>query len=143
MEITKCPIFLDFLQRPIKPNNCEHIFCQVCLMMWAQKKSCWPLCRKKIDSVSQIYFPIQNKKQNKRLNHLYFSVENLKLDNYGKICLKCIVCGKQKPEDQLIVCNFCNYFQSHILCAPPLGLSYNKYYCLFCGKKFIESVKNK
>ena len=90
-EEVNCPICLDFLFKPVKPKNCNHIFCELCLTMWCQKKSQCPLCKREIDSFSPLYFPAGKNEKNKKLNHLYYSVENLKLDNYGKISFKCLV----------------------------------------------------
>ena len=109
-ETPKCPICLDFIVNPIKPNKCNHIFCEVCLMMWTQKKDKCPLCRANIEYTTRLYFPIQSKNKNNKLNHLYYNIENLKLDNYGKINTKCLVCNKKEPEEQLILCDLCNYF---------------------------------
>ena len=36
-EAVNCPICLDFLFKPVKPKNCNHIFCELCLRMWCQK----------------------------------------------------------------------------------------------------------
>ena len=142
-NIPTCPICLGFLNNPIKSTNCSHLFCDLCLHMWLQKKSQCPICRKTIDKTISIYFPNNDIIVNNKLNHLFNSIQNLKLDNYGKLIFKCLVCGKIEPKEQLMVCNLCNYFQSHVFCDPPLGLTFGKYYCGFCRRKFIESLKNK
>ena len=49
-NIPKCPICLGYLNEPVKPNGCPHIFCKLCLEMWIQKKDICPLCRKKINN---------------------------------------------------------------------------------------------
>ena len=141
-NIPKCPICLGFLNDPIKSNNCTHIFCDICLTMWLQNKAECPLCRKKIDSTIRLYFPKDPKMKNEKINYLYYSVENLKIDNFMKINRNCLVCGKNAPEDDLILCDFCHYFETHFQCDPPTGLAFGKYYCKFCRKKFIESLKS-
>lgn len=92
-NIPKCPICLGILNKPIKSTDCPHIFCEICLLMWLQKKSTCPLCRKKIVNTIQLYFPENPKFKNNKLNHLFYSIENLKLDNFGKYEKKCLVCG--------------------------------------------------
>lgn len=111
--------------------------------MWLQKKDVCPICRKKIDKIIPIYFPELKNNNNSKLNYLYYNIENLKLDNYGHTSEKCLICGKDEPKEQLLICNFCNYFQSHVFCDPPAGLVYGKYFCAFCRKKFVEALKNK
>lgn len=141
-NIPKCPICLDFLNDPVKPNICSHIFCNFCLQMWLQKKESCPLCRKKIDKISKIFFPYKANRTNKKLDHLFYSIKELKLDNYQKFSRKCLVCGKAQPEDELLICDCCCYFQSHIHCDPPLGLSHGKFFCRFCRRKFVEAIKS-
>jgi hypothetical protein len=111
--------------------------------MWLQKKNQCPICRCIIEKIIPIYFPSSKSNKSTKLNHLYYSVENLKLDNYGHLSTKCLICGKEEPKEELIGCDFCNYFQCHVFCDPPIGLSFGKYYCAFCRKKFIESLRNK
>ena len=141
-EIPKCPICLGFYSNPIKPKNCPHIFCQVCLFMWLQKKENCPICRQKIIDTSLLYFPLSSKNKNEKLKILFNSIENVKISNYGKFSKNCLICGLEEPKEQLITCDICNYFQSHFLCDPPLGLAYGKFYCRFCRNKFLESIKN-
>ena len=140
-NIPQCSICLGCLTEPVKPDSCRHIFCKFCLEMWLQKKSHCPLCRCNITKISKIYFPFKPKYKNEKYNHLFFSIENLKLDNYGKFSEKCLVCGKDDNKDELLICDCCCYFQTHMQCDPPLGLSYGKYYCRFCRKKFVDSLK--
>lgn len=109
--------------------------------MWLQKKDECPICRSKIDEIIHIYFPSSYSHINNNLLHLKYSIENLKLDNYGKFSEKCLICGKEEPKDQLIICDNCSFFQSHLMCDPPSGLIYGKFFCRFCRKKFIESIK--
>ena len=110
--------------------------------MWLQKKDNCPLCRKKIDDITKLYFPNYKDKGNYKLNHLFYTIKHLKTDNYMKVSEKCLICGKQEPQDELLPCNCCNYFVSHIKCDPPMGLSHGKFYCRFCRKKFLESIKS-
>lgn len=126
----------------IKSKNCSHIFCEICLFMWLQKNNKCPICRKNIDETIQIYFPCSSGKVNNRLLYLKYSIENVKLDNFAKYSEKCLICGKLEPKEQLIICDNCNYFQTHLLCDPPTGLIYGKFYCRFCRKKFIQSIKS-
>lgn len=111
--------------------------------MWLQKKNVCPICRKDIDKIISLYFPIIQNHKNTKLNTLFFTIENVKIDNFGHISKKCLICGKEEPQEQLIICDCCNYFQTHLLCDPPIGLSYGKYYCPFCRRKFIESLRKK
>jgi hypothetical protein len=141
-NIPKCPICLGYLNEPVKPNNCSHIYCKFCLEMWLQKKENCPLCRTKIDGITKIFFPLKSTQKNNKLSHLFFSIKELKLDNYHKFSEKCLICGKAEPQDNLIMCDCCCYFQSHIECDPPMGLSHGKFYCRFCRKKFIEAIKS-
>ena len=140
-QIPTFPICLGFIIKPIKPKSCSHIFCEICLNMWLQKKTQCPICRREVEGIVQIYFPYNKKEINNKLIHLHYSAENLKLDNYGLFSKKCLICNKEEPKEQLIICDFCNYFQSHIFCDPSFGLSFGKYYCSFCRRKFIESLK--
>ena len=109
--------------------------------MWLQKKDNCPLCRNPIEKKISLYYPNNGNITNNKLNYLFFSIENLKLDNYGRTSEKCLVCGNEEPKEQLITCQLCNFFQSHILCDPPIGLSHERYFCGFCRKKFLDSLK--
>ena len=109
--------------------------------MWLQKKDNCPICRRFVEKTIEIYYPNSNNQTNDKLNHLFFSIENLKLDNYCNINKNCLVCGKEEPKETLIPCDLCNYFQAHAFCDPPMGLSHGKYYCGFCRKKFFQSLK--
>ena len=140
-NISKCPICLGNLIEPVMINICNHIFCKFCIEMWMQKKEICPLCRQKINGITKIYYPNQTKKMNNKLAHLFYSIKELKLDNYSKFSSKCLVCGKEDPKDELFLCDCCFYFQSHFKCDPPLGLSHGKFYCRFCRRKFVESLK--
>lgn len=111
--------------------------------MWLQKKEQCPICRTPIEKIISIYFPNVDKSKNNKLNLLYYSIENVKIDNYGHFSKLCLVCGKEEPKKELITCDLCNYFQCHIFCDPPVGLLYGKFYCSFCRRKFIDSLKNK
>ena len=110
--------------------------------MWLQKKDRCPLCRGKVDSIIKLYYPVGIKYKNSKLNYLKFSIENLKMEHYGSYSNHCLICGKIEPKDQLIICDNCNYFESHLFCDPPGGLAYGKFFCRFCRKKFIESIKS-
>ena len=142
-QIPKCPICLGYLVNPVKSTKCSHIFCNICLSMWLQRKSQCPLCRANIEEIVEIYLPENSKSKNNKLNHLYYSIENLKIDNCNKYVRNCLVCGKVNPENDLILCDCCNYFETHLNCDPPIGLAFGKYYCRFCRKKFIDSLKPK
>ena len=111
--------------------------------MWLQKKNICPICRRNIDEIVQLYFPNEVNKNNSKLQHLYYNVKYVKLDNYGQLSKKCLICGSEEPKEQLLICDFCNFFQAHIFCDPSNGIAYGKYFCPFCRKKFIESLKNK
>ena len=141
-KIPKCPICLAYVTDPVMINLCSHVFCGFCLEMWFQKKENCPLCRQKIDGITKLYFPNSTSKKNTKLDHLFLSIKFVKLDNYGKLVQRCLICGKKEPEDELILCDCCCYFQSHFKCDPPMGLSHGKYYCKFCRKKFVESLKS-
>jgi len=79
--------------------------------------------------------------KNTKLDHLFLSIKHVKLDNYGKCNQYCLICKQKEPENELILCNCCNYFQSHYQCDPPMGLFSGKFYCKFCRRKFVESLK--
>ena len=140
-KIPKCPICLGFIIKPVIINKCSHIFCKFCLEMWSQKKENCPLCRGKIDGTTQLYFPDSSREKNTKLDHLFLSIKHVKLDNYGKCNQYCLICKQKEPENELILCNCCNYFQSHYQCDPPMGLFSGKFYCKFCRRKFVESLK--
>lgn len=140
-KIPKCPICLGYVTEPTMINVCSHIFCKFCLEMWFQKKENCPLCRKKINGITKLYFPKTSSKKNTKLEHLFFSIKHVKLDNCEKFIQKCLICGKKEPENELILCDCCYYFYSHYQCDPPLGLSHGKFYCKFCRKKFVEALK--
>lgn len=142
-NIPKCPICLGCLVNPVMINLCSHIFCELCITMWLQKKESCPLCRKKLDKITKIYFPNNSNKKNNKHNYLFYSIENLKLDNYDKFTEKCLICGEEQPKDELILCHCRGYFYSHFKCDPPMGLYHGKFYCRFCRRKFIESIKFK
>ncbi len=120
-NIPKCPICLWNLVDPVKPDSCMHIFCKFCLLMWLQKKTHCPLCRNNIKEIISIYFAFAPKSKNNKLDHLFYSIKELKLDNSSKFSQKCLVCGKEQPEEELLLCDSCLYFQTHITCDPPLG----------------------
>ena len=141
-NIPKCPICLGNFVEPVKPDSCMHIFCRFCLLMWLQKKSHCPLCRRNIKEITNIYYAFTCKDKNTKLDHLFYSIKHLKTDNYCKFSEKCLVCGKKSPEEELIICDSCLHFQTHFSCDPPLGLSHGKYFCRFCRRKFIESIKS-
>ena len=141
-NIPKCPICLGPINNPIKSNNCLHLFCEVCLTMWLQRKNECPICRKAIDNTTKLYYPKNLKLKNNKLNSLNYSIENLKMDNFGNYSKKCLVCGENNQESEFILCDYCHYFITHFHCDPPNGLIFGKYYCRFCRKKFIESIKS-
>ena len=91
-DIPKYPICLGFITDPVKINPCSHIYCKFCLNMWFQKKDNCPLCRIKINGITQLYFPNSSSKKNTKLEHLFFSIKHVKLDNYGKLNQKCLIC---------------------------------------------------
>ena len=103
-NIPKCPICLGPINNPIKSNNCLHLFCEVCLTMWLQRKNECPICRKAIDNTTKLYYPKNLKLKNNKLNSLNYSIENLKMDNFGNYSKKCLVCGEnnQEIEDQSV-----------------------------------------
>ena len=142
-NLPKCPICLNYLKDPVKPIGCNHIFCEICLLMWLQKKNQCPICRNYIPETTQIYLPYSDEAKNKKLELLNYEIEQVKLDNFGKVSKICIVCGKEEPIDELIMCDLCKYFQSHFNCDPPSGLVYGKYYCTFCRRTFIKHLKHK
>ena len=88
--------------------------------MWLQKKETCPICKININEIVSIYYPSCSNYKNNKLSYLFNTIENLKFDNYGKFSKKCLICGKEDPKDQLISCNFCNYFQEHFLCDLQL-----------------------
>lgn len=137
----KCPICLNYLKDPIKPLDCSHIFCEICLLMWLQKKNQCPICRIYIPKTTHIYLPYSSKNKNNKLELLNYDIEQVKLDNFRKISKICLVCGKEEPIDELIICDLCNYFQVHFNCDPPSGLVYGKYYCIHCRRIFIKYLK--
>lgn len=46
--IEKCPICLNQIKKYIKLNNCEHIFCNKCLLKWLNYSKNCPICRRSI-----------------------------------------------------------------------------------------------
>ena len=67
--------------------------------MWLQKKDNCPLCRNPIEKKISLYYPNNGNITNNKLNYLFFSIENLKLDNYGRTSEKCLVCGNEEPKE--------------------------------------------
>ena len=70
-----------------------------------------------------------------------YDIEQVKLDNFGKINKICLVCWKKEHIDELIMCDLCIYFQVHFNCDPLSGLVYGKYYCINCRRIFIKYLK--
>ena len=141
-NIPRCPICLALVVKPVKSDQCRHIFCNLCLSMWLQRKTQCPVCRTEIKEIVEIYFPEESKFKNNKLNHLYYSIENLKIDNHLKFKRNCLVCGKVDPENDLILCDCCNYFETHFNCVPPIGWLLANTIVVFAEKKFIDSLKS-
>ncbi len=53
-RIFRCPICLQEVMTPIKPNNCRHVFCRICLTKWMKNNPICPVCRTKIDKYSKV-----------------------------------------------------------------------------------------
>ena len=70
--------------------------------------------QKNIEELTNLYFPDEGKKNNNKLNYLFNTIKFLKLDNYGKFSEKCLICGEVEPNEELITCDCCCFF-NHIL----------------------------
>ncbi|CAO1379701.1 unnamed protein product [Diamesa serratosioi] len=43
-----CPICHDFYNDPVMLNECNHIFCELCVICWLDRENTCPLCRAKV-----------------------------------------------------------------------------------------------
>lgn len=43
-----CPICQESMEDPIELNQCKHIFCEECIVMWFDRERTCPMCRAKI-----------------------------------------------------------------------------------------------
>ena len=41
----RCPICLQLAFKPVHPNNCKHVFCKTCILLWCKNKFSCPICR--------------------------------------------------------------------------------------------------
>ena len=50
----KCPICLQLIFKPARPNNCRHVFCKSCILLWCKNKFSCPICRATFNRIIEI-----------------------------------------------------------------------------------------
>lgn len=53
-EEVRCPICLSRVSSAIRPKNCLHIFCLLCLKKWIKMSNKCPVCRRPIDKIIEV-----------------------------------------------------------------------------------------
>ena len=50
----RCPICLGRTYNTVRPSNCTHFFCSLCLTKWVKLSNKCPVCRNKILSITKV-----------------------------------------------------------------------------------------
>eukprot|EP00347_Sterkiella_histriomuscorum_P012265 403369258 len=116
----RCSICLETIQQKAKPEECQHIYCQSCILSWTRFSNVCPLCKVEI---TKIHF-INEKDEmvgmhliNKPPSQNPYSEEQLLEDLFRNMAPHCYVCNKDDNERFLLLCDRCDYQLCHTYCC--------------------------
>lgn len=127
----ECPICLTKeIQHPTRLDGkgggieCTHIFCQSCIMQWAEHQRVCPLCRlefQRVDSLLTSLKPPSGDNPNPTLSDRVHD-------------LACRVCESTSSEETMVLCDGCNKGW-HIACMTPQleKVPDGDWYCAVCA----------
>lgn len=137
-----CIICLSKIKDPVRPDQCHHIFCKICFILYAQSFDHCPVCKIKFSTIVELY---SFKKPNKYKDNPFFN--DLSGERLYRLSLKempkeiCVVCKKNKDNDLLILCDMCGINSVHYYCdaSPMIGIGY--YMCPICRNRNYKQIK--
>jgi len=106
-----------------KPDSCRHFFCAPCILQWAQRKSCCPLCKVHFDVLQGPAGPIRVSPCENKADEHWISQDDI----------VCQFCSSPHDEDELLLCDGCDDGW-HIYCLnPPLScVPEGEWFCPKC-----------
>ena len=132
----ECIICLTDIKNKSKINSCSHCFCFKCIKSWSQHCNKCPLCKKEFkviitwNSEKKKYIENHIKKKNYKIeenDEFYFE------DEYENISEICMICNKGNDEENLLICDKCNYNVCHTKCADLDKIPEEEWFCFECA----------
>ncbi|GFQ85783.1 PHD and RING finger domain-containing protein 1, partial [Trichonephila clavata] len=131
-ENESCPVCLNhFIGQDLgSPENCEHVFCLVCIIEWSKNINTCPIDRTEFN-----YVHLKTKPGGKVLKKIKVKVQPKEPeDALQEDVTLCEICHLGDQPDRLLLCDGCD-LAFHLQCLdPPLfHVPINEWYCPSCA----------
>ncbi|GFY61502.1 PHD and RING finger domain-containing protein 1, partial [Trichonephila inaurata madagascariensis] len=131
-EHESCPVCLNrFIGQDLgSPENCEHVFCLVCIIEWSKNINTCPIDRTEFN-----YVHLKTKPGGKVLKKIKVKVRPKEPeDALQEDVTLCEICHLGDQPDRLLLCDGCD-LAFHLQCLdPPLfHVPINEWYCPSCA----------
>ena len=143
----ECSICMNSIIDLANTNVCDHNFCKNCLLIWANKSTECPMCKK---NFSKIFIYDKGKKIELKYNkkkYLAYTSDNdsyISLNNNSFDDNPCYVCNSFDDPYNMLICDKCNFQYCHYYCdgLKKLPKKNEKWFCYYC-KLFMKEEKKK
>ena len=140
----ECAICMNRINELANPNGCDHDFCKSCLLIWAEKSTQCPICKKYF---SKIYTYYKGKKReiifHKKKYSPYISDNNLNISLNSFDDIPCYVCNRFTDPKNMLICDKCDQKYCHYYCdgLKKLPKKNEKWFCVDCKFDMKEEKK--
>lgn len=139
-----CAICLEKIKEPVRPDNCQHIFCCRCFEVYIQSFDRCPTCKITFNKFLPLYDRGLLRKKNIGLFDGNLEDKIYRFEQFYKNHEHCVVCKKTDNPEFMILCDRCYINKCHYYCDINGGLAFNCYICPICRRRFYGKIrKNK
>jgi len=113
-------------------DNCIHSFCFKCIRKWSRNSSACPNCRSEFSEIlhkNKFGFTCRFKIEKQFKEQVQ---DQLNLNEMNFLAPYCEICGFPDREDELLVCDTCNYNICHYQCDGLTGIPQGSWSCHRC-----------
>jgi hypothetical protein len=131
----ECPICLEKIINLANLDSCVHDFCRSCIEKWAKDSSnnC-PICKREF---KKIIFYEKNKKLEKRIKKRRLDLEEDEFYFEEYTSTPCLICELDDDDENLLVCDRCEYNTCHYYCDGLEDIPQGEWYCQVCRRRQI------
>ena len=121
-KVPNCSVCIEPALRPSQPKQCAHWFCYDCLSEWAKVTNLCPNCKTEFNTICEYKGPKVISRSRVLKKKQVFTGEEI-LMQFADVCY---VCTEGDNEEELLVCDICNWRVCHFKCdqlkSIPKGL---------------------